>query len=159
VDVSGLTTGAAGVTAGGYHTCALLSSGGVKCWGYNKYGQLGDGSKNDRKTPGQVSGLLSGTVSVSAGGYHTCALSNSASVSCWGVNSSGQLGDGTNDNRVAPNPVEGLFAGADSISAGYLHTCAAMLSGGGVCWGDNSVGQLGDGSAWKAAPVEVLGLQ
>ena len=88
---------AVAITAGDYHTCAILDDGSVSCWGCNNYGQLGDGTTTDRNTPTQTSSL--GTdrtaVAITAGAYHTCAILDDGSVSCWGDNGYGQLGDGT----------------------------------------------------------------
>ena len=96
--------------------------------------------------------------SISAGGNHTCAIVAGGTVDCWGSNSSGELGDGSTTDRIAPVPVSGL-TGAVAVSAGFSHTCA-LLSGGTVtCWGRNSEGQLGDGSATSSStPVAVVGL-
>ena len=147
------------ITTGKYHTCALLNSGAVWCWGYNSYGQLGDGTTHDRSSPVAVSGLSSGVVAISAGHEHTCALLNSGAVKCWGYNSDGQLGDRTTDDRSSPVAVYGLASGVLSVTAGRYHTCAVLTSGAVKCWGDNSNGQLGDGRpVGSSSPVAVSGL-
>ena len=102
VDVSGLSSGVVGIAAGEDHTCALTSAGGVKCWGFNAYGQLGDGTTSDRNTPVDVSGLASGVVAIAAGPFHSCAITNAGGAKCWGLNDHGQLGDGTTRIRTAP---------------------------------------------------------
>jgi alpha-tubulin suppressor-like RCC1 family protein len=158
VDVSGLTSGATAIAAGGSHTCAL-TGGGAKCWGGNWSGQLGDGTTTQRTTPVDVSGLTSGVMAIAAGGAHTCALTNGGGARCWGLNTEGQLGDGTTTQRTTPVDVSGLASGVAAIEAGTLHTCA-LTSGGGVkCWGDNLYGQLGIGTlGYHTMPVDVSGL-
>jgi alpha-tubulin suppressor-like RCC1 family protein len=159
VDVSGLTSGVAAISAGYYHTCALMDTGGVKCWGYNGSGQLGDGTRTDRDAPVDVSGLTSGVTAISAGGFHTCALMDTGGVECWGDNRSGQLGDGTTHGRRLPVDVSGLASGVAGVSGGGWHTCALTDSGGAECWGFNSDGELGDGTGTEqVTPVEVSGL-
>ena len=145
VDVFGLTSGVAAISAGWDHTCALLNTGGVKCWGDNAFGEVGDGTHTDALKPVSVSGLSSGVAAVSAGYDHTCALMNTGSVKCWGNNATGELGDGTATSRRKPVLVHGLSSAA-SISAGYNHTCAVTTSGGAKCWGSNASGELGDGT-------------
>jgi alpha-tubulin suppressor-like RCC1 family protein len=157
--IAALLTRATQVAAGGYHTCALTSGGGVKCWGNNDAGQLGDGTTANRTTPVDVVGLASGVVAVAAGADHTCAVVRGGGVKCWGDNSSGKLGDGTTTDRTTPVDVSGLTSGVVGVTAGWWHTCAVTSSGGAKCWGDNYVGQLGDGTTTShTMPVNVVGL-
>ena len=124
VDVSGLASGVATIVTGASHSCALTTGGGVKCWGANANGQLGDNTTAQRLTPVDVSGLTSGVKAIAAGDNHTCALTNAGGVKCWGLNSTGQLGDGTTTQRNAPVDVAGLASGVTAIEAGRSHTCA-----------------------------------
>jgi alpha-tubulin suppressor-like RCC1 family protein len=134
---------ATAVTAGHYHTCALKAEGGVSCWGSNAYGQLGDGMPAPTRRAVDVVGLDSGVVGITAGGFHTCALTNAGAVKCWGRNSFGQLGDGTNVTSAVPVDVAGLTSGVRAVEAGAHHTCALTTSGRVYCWGWNNSGQLG----------------
>ena len=161
VNVSGLSTSVTAIAAGSDHSCAVMSSGGVKCWGYNRFGELGDGTTTDRLRPVDVSGLGSGVVTaVAAGGFHSCALTSSGGVRCWGANGSGRLGDGTTSDRSTPVDVAGLNGGVAAIAAGSGHSCALTGSGGVKCWGgNNAFGTLGDGTTSNhPTPVGVSGL-
>src|SRR5690606_35636581 len=101
VDAVGLAGDIAGLSAGNGHTCVVTEEGGVKCWGSNDYGGLGDGtSKYDPyPRPVFVQGLASDVSAVGAGAVHTCAIISTGGVKCWGDNFAGQLGDGTDTDR------------------------------------------------------------
>jgi alpha-tubulin suppressor-like RCC1 family protein len=144
VAVSGLT-GAIGVTTGARHSCALLSGGTVQCWGYNAYGELGNGTTTNALTPVAVSGL-SGVKAITAGWYHTCALLFDGTMQCWGYNVNGELGNGTTTNSLTPVAVSGLLGPVTAITAGYEDTCAVLAWGAAQCWGDNTYGELGNGT-------------
>jgi alpha-tubulin suppressor-like RCC1 family protein len=139
----------AGIAVGAVHTCALLAGGTVSCWGFNLRGQLGRATNAGALTPNpsaEVVGGLSGVAQVSAGALHTCARHVGGSVSCWGYNFSGQLGNatnvGNNNPNPAPLPVSGL-GGVAQISVGGFHTCVRHSGGAVSCWGRNRFGQLG----------------
>ncbi len=159
VDVSGLSSGVAQISVGTFHTCALMTTGGVRCWGFNGYGQLGNGTTIGSTTPVDVSGLASDVGQISAGGYHTCGLTTGGGVKCWGQNNLGQLGNGTRTDRTVPVVVSGLASGVAQVSAGYAHTCAVTTGGGARCWGWNGSGAVGDGTRRdRSTPVDVSGL-
>jgi hypothetical protein len=153
------------ISAGGYHTCAILDDGSVLCWGFGGNGRLGYGNTNnvgDTQTPGSVGPVDLGghtATAISAGLAHTCAILDDGSVRCWGFNYDGQLGYGNTDNvgdgktnlagmadktPASVGPVD-LGAGrtAIAISAGDLHTCAILDDGSVRCWGYGGNGQLG----------------
>ncbi len=146
------------ISAGGYHTCALLDDGTVRCWGQNVDGQLGYGHTNtigDNETPGSVGPVDLGghtAIAIASGGYHTCALLDNGTVECWGLNSSGQLGYGKTANigdNETPASVGTVNLGGRSAVAvfpGSFHTCALLDDGTVKCWGPASSGQLGYGN-------------
>jgi alpha-tubulin suppressor-like RCC1 family protein len=160
VDVAGMAGGVRYVAAGWGHTCVLTWRGGVKCWGYNRNGELGNGGNADSNRPVSVRGLEQGVESIEAADDHTCAVLGNGSVKCWGFNLYGQLGDGTAVDRNIPVDVIGLTRGVAAVAAGWGHTCAMMPEGGVKCWGNNHYGQLGVVSDQENihAPVNVSGL-
>jgi alpha-tubulin suppressor-like RCC1 family protein len=143
------------VAAGSYHTVALKSDGTVVAWGYNGYGELGNGNNTEYWSPVVVSGL-SNVVAVSAGDWHTVALKTNGELWAWGLNYYGQLGDGTQNSHSSPVLV---LTGVAAVAAGGNHTVALKANGEVWAWGDNTYGQLGDGStAQRNSPVRVKGV-
>jgi alpha-tubulin suppressor-like RCC1 family protein len=153
-------SGFTAIAAGGHHTCGMTSVGGVKCWGANDLGQLGDGTTTDHTAPVDVVGLSSGITAISVGDFHTCVITSSGGVKCWGHNVDGQLGDGTTLDQTTPVDVVGLSSVVTSIAAGGYHTCALVSTGGIKCWGDSKFGQIGNFSATgpQLTPMDVTGL-
>jgi len=158
VSVSGLSSGVRAISAGERHTCALLNSGEVKCWGLNSFGQIGDNSTTTQVSATTVNGLSSGVASISLGNFSSCAVLTNGSAKCWGYNSSGQLGNGSTTNSSVPVNVSGLSSGVRLIAPGSSHTCAILDSGGVRCWGDGTNGALGNGGGSSTTPVSVSGL-
>lgn len=155
IPLSGVTQ----IATGGTFSCALLDTGGVKCWGANTYGQLGDGTNTQRSTAGDVSSLTSGVTQISLGSQHGCALLSTGAVQCWGYNGVGQLGDGTNNNSSTPVSIASLTSGVTQISAGMNYTCARLDTGAVKCWGYNGDGQIGDASyVNRSSPTTPSGL-
>jgi alpha-tubulin suppressor-like RCC1 family protein len=160
VGVKGLSSGISAVAVGFGHSCAITTGGTVKCWGLDKYGELGDGNASEVpvKTPVDVKDLLN-VVSLASSSLHTCALTKFGQVSCWGHNLDGELGNGTTFDSPVPQDVMGLPPGIVAIGVGTSHTCAVTMEGGVKCWGNNSFGQLGDNTTMVAhEPVDVVGL-
>jgi alpha-tubulin suppressor-like RCC1 family protein len=142
---------ATAISAGAFHTCALLSSGQVTCWGENGDGQLGNGNTSDVTSPPTPVVLPGGATAtaISAGNSHTCAVLSSGQVTCWGNDLSGQLGNGpaSSADVTSPPPPITLPAAATSVSAGRNHTCARLVTGDVSCWGSDFRGQIGNGDA------------
>jgi uncharacterized repeat protein (TIGR01451 family) len=163
VQVSGLT-GVTAIACGYYHNLALKSDGTVWAWGINSLGELGIGIMGigiigaSVNTPVQVTGL-SGVTEIAAGEYHSLALTSGGTVWAWGDNTFGELGNGTTTNSLVPIQVGGGFTGAVAIAAGG-DLSLAMKSGGTLwAWGNNSQGQLGNGTTTNSStPVQVSGL-
>ncbi len=142
------------VTAGGPHTCAVLSTGHIDCWGYNGDGQLGNGTISSSDTPVEVLGVSNAT-EVTAGHDHTCGLLSTGHIDCWGYNGDGQLGNGTASSSATPVEVLGV-SNATEVTAGHDHTCGLLSTGHIDCWGYNFEGELGNGTEGGSdTPVEV----
>ena len=150
-------TGVTALSGGMYHSLALKGDGTVWAWGYNGYGQLGDGSTETRSTPTRVAGLTD-VVSIAAGWLHNVAVTRDGSVWAWGWNGVGQLGDGSTATSLTPRRVAGL-TGASSVSASLYGSLAVKADGNVWSWGWNGYGQLGDGTTVdRRSPVRVAGL-
>ncbi len=161
VHVAGLGPGVLAIAAGDYYSCALTAARGVKCWGQNGAGQLGDGTFANSSTPVNVLGLDSVIAAVSPAVGHTCALTVAGRVKCWGTNGVGELGNGIPSSSL-PAPVDAttLKEAAVAIVTASWHTCALTDRGAVKCWGSNFDGQLGDGTtndSSSAVDVEGLG--
>ena len=153
---------AVSVSSGANHACVVTAVGGVKCWGYNTSGQLGDGTTTTRTSAVDVVGLSSGVAMVSAGTMNTCALTTAGGVKCWGDNGLGQLGAGNIGVGQSNTPVDvvGLGSGVIAVGIGYDHACAVISGGAVKCYGYNVYGQLGDGTSGGISntPVAVVDL-
>jgi alpha-tubulin suppressor-like RCC1 family protein len=137
------------------HSCGLFADGRAQCWGANSYGILGDGTNASSRVP--VDAATSGLVrELALGTYHTCALLTNGTVECWGYNGRGQLGRTTlTDSSPIPAPVVGI-QNAVAIRAINQRTCALLNDGSARCWGDNSAGQLGDGTLTQSAEPQPI---
>ena len=163
---TGFLSTVTGVSAGYLFACATVSSGHAYCWGRNNDGQLGNGTITDSDLPVEVktpagTGFLSTVTGVSAGRDIACAAVSSHHLYCWGSNGYGELGDGTTTTSRLPVEVKtpagtGFLSTVTGVSVGTWTTCAAVSSVHLYCWGDNSYGQLGDGTTTTShLPVEV----
>jgi len=154
--VLGIHRRAVAITAGQEHFCAIVSEG-VVCWGLNNYNQLNlESSTVYRSQPIYIDGLDAGVRDISAGSYHTCAVTQEGEVVCWGTNKSGQVGNGMTQEKSEPVRVSGLDSEVIAVATGNRHSCALDIEGKVSCWGSNIFGQLGDGTCRDSlTPVEV----
>jgi cysteine-rich repeat protein len=153
---------AAQVAVGGAHSCVITNTNGIKCWGLNGNGQLGYGNTStigDNELPSIINNVDIGTKlanKITLGSGHTCFLDSAKLVFCWGRGNKGQLGYGTslqpNKDNIGDDADESAhntvvpIGTANQLVAGDEHTCAVLVSGSVVCWGENSDGQLGLGN-------------
>ena len=163
VDVGGLVEQ---FSIGPFHSCAVLESGEIRCWGLGTYGALGYGNTEtvgDDEVPADVDPVDLGgpSVQVACGGYHTCALMEDGEVVCWGLGAQGQLGYGNTDSIGDDETPSGLDAveldsAAIQVGAGLTHTCALLEDGEVVCWGLGAQGLLGYGNTESVGDDETL---
>jgi alpha-tubulin suppressor-like RCC1 family protein len=158
------------LAAGGDLTCALTPTGVAKCWGDNRWGQIGNGSHTEvgpnrgLRTPSVVRGLGARVRQIATGYSHACAITRSRAVRCWGEGNYGQIGNGhRHGENTRPSPVRGLAGGAIDVATGRAFSCALTRAGAVRCWGSNNAGQLGNrqviGNARQMTAVPVTGLQ
>ena len=160
LDTSGSAplTNVTAIAAGASHECAVLNDGTALCWGWNQYGQLGNGTTVDSAVPVAVSGLTGATGLAAAAG-HTCALLSNGGAKCWGYNGTAALGINDLVDSHIPVDVRGLSNAVGLIAGGGEYSCAMLASGGVKCWGLSGYGLLGQGNGVEIAlPVDVPGL-
>jgi len=157
VHVAGVTN-ALGIAAGDEHSCALLADGTVRCWGWNYYGQSGNGDGIQYHiTPVTVSGINT-AVAIDADGHHTCALLAEGTLKCWGSNFYGELGNGTTNTAYTPATVSGINNAID-VDSGRDFSCAVLADASAKCWGKGEYGSLGNGAnndSWVPVPVSEI---
>ena len=143
----------AAISAGSHNTCAILDDGTVRCWGLNNFGQSGDGTTTTRANdtdPATLTLLPQGStaIAIDVGENHVCAILNDNRTFCWGLNTDGQLGIGSTiayrEYPTQVNTPQGVTF--STISTGFDHTCAISSDASAYCWGDNTHGELGDGT-------------
>jgi len=147
------------MAVGEFHTCALLAGGTAACWGFNGWGELGNGTlgAGANPTPVPVDGLT-GAKQLAAGQQFSCAVLGDDTVACWGKGTNGKLGNGTTSFSTSPGPVSNL-TGVAQVACGFGHACAVGLDGSLWCWGRNDFGQLGnDDDQESTTPVLVIGI-
>ena len=142
------------------HTCAVISGGDVKCWGWNNRAQLGSSVGSQSKVPVSVTNLDGIGVAVACGYQHSCAIVSGGGVKCWGENDRGQLGIGVlRGQKYVPVDVVNLSGPAVAIDVGNYHNCVIISGGTMQCWGYNNTGQIGDGTiTWRTSPTSVQNL-
>lgn len=147
-------TGGTIIASGFGHSCMTVEDGRAVCWGLNDSGQVGDGSNSNRRKAVYVKGM-SGVNQLSLGSRHSCALLSDGTVWCWGSNKFGQLGNGSAKNSAVPVQVSGFPAKVVNLTSGENFSCAVLEDNSIWCWGENTNGQLNDGSKEnKAQPVK-----
>ncbi len=171
VMVRGLASGVAAISVKADTSCALMTSGEVKCWGSNSFNILGLGLAVSYSTvPVSIDGFGEPIAAISVGQTHACALTLDHGLVCAGETTRmGELGNGARSESEPPVDVVGLQAGVSAVSAGGEFTCALTTVGGVKCWGDDGTGEVGDGidlgtvvvndpANDRLSPTDVIGL-
>ena len=150
------------LSAGGFHNCAILDDGNVACWGYNQDGTLGDGTYSDRYVPVPTVGFGPDVTAelLSSGYYHTCALLSDQSISCWGSNEYGQIGNGeidANQGISTPYFVEEFGPGSNAslVRAGGHATCVVTTDGELFCWGYKALKGVTNNNQYISTPTHI----
>jgi alpha-tubulin suppressor-like RCC1 family protein len=136
---------ATAVATGSSHACAPLLDGTIKCWGDNSFGEMGNGTKGEYRSPPVNVSNVTDVASISSGSGYTCAVLSNHTIKCWGAAPAG--------SSTTPVPVSGL-SGVVSIAAGQRHACALLSDGTVTCWGSNLFGQLGTGGTARFLPPQ-----
>lgn len=155
VDAIVVTEPVTSVSVGFASTCIVTDSRDTKCWGYNRYGELGNGTTSGNSMPSNVVGLSGVTIALSVDGQSACAIVADGGLKCWGYNGYGQLGDGTLVNRAVPVDVMGLASGIAFVDGGFTHTCAVTVAGDVKCWGRNFYNEIGNNGPQGTQPTPV----
>ena len=149
-EISGITDASNSISVGGNHACSLTQTGGVKCWGDNGNGQIGDGTSTNRSVATSVTGISNATsISVtqsSSGGYASCVTIATGGVKCWGSNGIGRFNFST-IGAIYKSPISlGLVGPMNSVVMFDQSVCGLNAAGFGRCWGHNQYSALGDAS-------------
>jgi alpha-tubulin suppressor-like RCC1 family protein len=154
-DCSGFLSNIVEISSSGYHTCAIKSTGDLYCWGYGANGRLGNGLTANQSKPVWVN--FSNPVHVSAGVSHTCAVNKFGELFCWGYGGNGKIGANSTSDKLWPTQEQGAETDWVHVTAGYHTTCAAKKNGTIWCWGNNTYGQLSDGTQTdRWVPTQVV---
>jgi alpha-tubulin suppressor-like RCC1 family protein len=153
--VTGFSATPLKMSSGDFHTCVVLSTGGVQCWGANSYAQLGSGmSPNDLFSTGNplTAAGVTGADDVVAGEDTTCIILGTGAMRCWGTDIDGELGDGMSYNyTLSPVDVQGLGKEVTSASGGLYNNCAVLKNGSVKCWGQ----AIGDSTIFNTTATAV----
>lgn len=144
------------LSMGGAHVCGLTFDASAYCWGWNRYGQLGNGSTDHSSTPVAVGGSLRWRL-ITSGEFHSCGLTQDSALYCWGNNTYGQFGNGSISDASSPQLIAapGTYV---HVTAGGRHTCGVTVVASAFCWGYGEFGQLGNGRfADNPRPTQVAG--